>query len=116
MIEYGDLVTLFENANAHFLHDEIKLFEDEVSERTLCGALMLHLHEEMRKQDRLYKGFHADVEYNRNRKKIKKVLQKKESNDEKIITNISCDVLVHGRGLTSEQENLIAIEMKKAYD
>lgn len=76
---------------------------------------MLHLHEEMRKQNRLYKGFHADVEYNRNRKKIKKILQKKESNEEKIITNISCDVLVHGRGLTPEQENLIAIEMKKAY-
>lgn len=115
MVTYEDLVTLFEDADRCFRHDEIKLFEDGVSERTLCGALMLHLHEEMRKQDRLYRGFHADVEYNRNRKKIKKILQKKESNDEKIITNISCDVLVHGRGLTPEQENLIAIEMKKAY-
>lgn len=115
MVTYEDLVTLFEDADRCFRHDDIRLFEDRVSERTLCGALMLHLHEEMRKHGELYKGFHADVEYNRNRNTIKKILQKKEDNDDGIIVNINCDLLVHGRGLTLEQENLIAIEMKKDY-
>ena len=113
MVTYEDLVTLFEDADRCFRHDDIRLFEDRVSERTLCGALMLHLHEEMRKHGELYKGFHADVEYNRNRNTIKKILQKKEDNDDGIIVNINCDLLVHGRGLTLE--NLIAIEMKKDY-
>lgn len=115
MVTYEDLVTLFEDADRCFRHDDIRLFEDRVSERTLCGALMLHLHEEMRKHGELYKDFHADVEYNRNRNTIKKILQKKEDNDDGIIVNINCDLLVHGRGLTLEQENLIAIEMKKNY-
>lgn len=115
MVTYEDLVTLFEDADRCFRHDDIRLFEDRVSERTLCGALMLHLHEEMRKHGELYKGFHADVEYNRNRNTIKKIFQKKEDNDDGIIVNINCDLLVHGRGLTLEQENLIAIEMKKDY-
>lgn len=115
MVTYEDLVTLFEDADRCFRHDDIRLFEDRVSERTLCGALMLHLHEGMRKHGELYKGFHADVEYNRNRNTIKKILQKKEDNDDGIIVNINCDLLVHGRGLTLEQENLIAIEMKKDY-
>ena len=114
MIEHGDLVTLFESANNHFLKDDVKLFEDGVSERTLCGALMLHLHEAMW-DNPMYNGFHADVEYNRNRNTIKKILQKKEDNDDEIIVNINCDILVHGRGQTQEQENLIAIEMKKDY-
>ena len=86
---------------------------EELSEKEKLNVLaheeghMLHLHEEMRKHGELYKGFHADVEYNRNRNTIKKIFQKKEDNDDGIIVNINCDLLVHGRGLTLEQEKQI---------
>lgn len=40
---YNDLVMLFENANKNLLKIDSALIKGNVSERTICAALMLHL-------------------------------------------------------------------------
>lgn len=107
-----ELERIFEKANDSFLEKNGMLFETQVSERTLCGALMIELHEVI-KDTKYYKYF-VDVEYNRNvggtLKTVKKTVQ---GTDEKIVT-INCDLIVHSRGQNAFQDNLIALEMKKS--
>ncbi len=43
MKTYDEMVALFESANTLLLEQDKSLFTSQVSERTLCGALMLHL-------------------------------------------------------------------------
>ena len=112
MITYQEMVDLFERANAAFLKHDKALFANQVSERTLCGALMLHIHDII-SRDRKFAGYHADVEYNRNKGAIKTIRKTIKGPDFEIIP-INCDLIVHSRGEIVEQDNLIAIEMKKA--
>jgi hypothetical protein len=112
MITYQEMVDLFECANATFLKHDKALFVNQVSERTLCGALMLHIHDIIA-CDRKFAGYHADVEYNRNKGAIKTIRKTIKGPDFEIIP-INCDLIVHSRGEIVEQDNLIAIEMKKA--
>ena len=83
-----------------------------VSERALCGALMIHLNRLMVK-DKSLEGYYTDVEYNRNRGNIK-TIQKTIQGPEAQIINVTCDLIMHSRGNHIEQDNLIAIEMKKS--
>ena len=62
MKTYDELVSLFEEANLVFLQAERSLFRTEIAERTLCGALMLHIHDII-KEDDSYAGYYTDVEY-----------------------------------------------------
>lgn len=55
---------IFWEANQNFLKANQILFQRKVSERTLCGALMLALNDVIRKKG--YEGYFVDVEYNRN--------------------------------------------------
>ncbi len=107
-----ELEKIFEKANKSFIRKNIMLFKSRVSERTLCGALMLELHEVL-KGTRFYDYF-VDVEYNRNiggrLKTLKKTIR---GLDEQIVT-INCDLIVHSRGLNMLCDNLIALEMKKS--
>ena len=112
MKTYSGLKTLFINANKQFLIDDADLFATGVSERTLCGALMLHINCLMKKDEEL-NGYYADVEYNRNRGNVK-TLKKTIHGVEEQIIRINCDLIVHSRGKCIEQDNLIAIEMKKS--
>lgn len=45
MKAYNEMVSLFEDANRSFISNDLDLFNSNVSERTLCGALMLHMHD-----------------------------------------------------------------------
>lgn len=112
MDDNKELEKIFEKANTNFLKNNKILFESQVSERTLCGALMLSLYEEIKKTE--YSKYFVDVEYNRNVggkvKTIKKTIQ---GIDEQIV-NINCDLIVHSRGQNVINDNLIAIEMKKS--
>ena len=105
MKTYEELVTLFENANCAFLLTEHGLFRTRVAERTLCGALMLHIHDII-KEDDSYVGYYTDVEYNRNRGGIKTIRKTIRGQHEEIIT-INCDLILHSRGENMEQDNLI---------
>ena len=112
MKRYQEMVDLFECANAAFLKHDKALFVNQVSERTLCGALMLHIHDIIAR-DKRFAVYHADVEYNRNKGAIKTIRKTIKGPDFEIIP-INCDLIVHSRGEIVEQDNLIAIEMKKA--
>lgn len=113
MKTYNEMVDLFERANRTFLQKDIDLFYSGVSERTLCGALMLHLHD-LIALDSSFDGYYTDVEYNRNRGGKLKTIKKTVVGPEMDIVTINCDLILHSRGLHSEQDNLIAIEMKKS--
>ena len=65
-INVKSLMRIFEEANQNFLEKNQLLFEAEVSERTLCGALMIEIHDIIRSREE-YQGYFVDVEYNRNR-------------------------------------------------
>lgn len=107
-----ELEKIFAKANDSFLRKNTMLFEIQVSERTLCGALMIELYEVIK--DTKYCEYFVDVEYNRNvggtLKTFKKTIR---GIDEKIVT-INCDLIVHSRGQNISQDNLIALEMKKS--
>lgn len=101
------LIEIFKKANTSFLKRDTKLILDDVSERCLCGGLMLFLHKEIQNSD--FNKYYTDVEYNRNDREIKTIV----NNNTQIIP-ITCDLIVHSRGENIQQDNLIAIEMKKA--
>lgn len=105
---YNDMKRVFDLANKQFLTEQKSLIQTRVSERTLCGQLMLYL--DKVKDNYNYKEYHVDVEYNRNYSGSIKTIK---NGDEKII-NINCDLILHSRGNNLEQDNLIAIEMKKS--
>lgn len=54
--------------------------------------------------------YYVDVEYNRNRGGLVKTIIDKDE----VITSDTCDLILHSRGTFYEQDNLIAVEMKKA--
>lgn len=106
------LEAIFESANEAFLKKNMMLFETEVSERTLCGALMLELYEVIKNTE--YSEYFVDVEYNRNFGGTVKTTRKTIRGEEEQIIKINCDLIVHSRGQNVHQDNLIALEMKKS--
>ena len=59
-----ELEGIFEKANERFIRKNTTLFETQVPEKTLCGALMTELYEVLK--DTKYFDYFVDVEYNRN--------------------------------------------------
>lgn len=105
---FNDLIDLFLNANDNMLKNNSALFYSNSSERSICGALMLNIHDYLCKTP--FREYYVDVEYNRNcGGLVKTIIDKNE-----VITNVTCDLILHSRGAFYEQDNLIAVEMKKA--
>ena len=104
---YNEMVSYFEKANEKFIADDRDLILSRVSERSLCGALMQNMCQCLPQK---YSSYRVDVEYNRNLDgKIKTII-----NDELSVINVTCDLIVHSRGESIGQDNLICLEMKKA--
>lgn len=101
------IIYIFEKANEKFLDKEKALILSGVAERTLCGSFMKCLEDEI--QNSVYNKYYVDIEYNRNKGKIKTIV-----NDDMQVIDINCDIIIHSRGEIIEQDNLIAIEMKKS--
>lgn len=112
MKTYEEILSLFKTANEEFLAEERLLFDNNVSERTLCGALMLKIHDFI-KNNNSYEGYFVDVEYNRNKGNLKTIYITYSGPKNKII-QINCDLILHSRGRNTKQDNLLAIEMKKS--
>ena len=112
MKTYHEMTELFEKANAVFICKNKDLFQSNVSERALCGALMLQIHE-LIKNDSSFDGYYADVEYNRNNGALKTICKTEQGLNTQII-KITCDLVLHSRGEHPQQDNLIALEMKKS--
>lgn len=110
MSVYNSMILLFEEANKDFLNNEKSLFETNVSERTLCGALAGYLRGHLVVTNE-YRNYYVDLEYNRNHGgKIKTIV-----NNEYKILRICCDLIINSHGENIRRDNLIAIEMKKLY-
>ena len=107
MEEMNKLLQIFKDAHQGFLDRDKSLLLADVNERTWCGALSQHLM--LRISQSEYKGYYADIEYNRNNRRVKIIV-----NDKMEIVRINCDLIVHSRGENIEKDNLIAIEMKKS--
>ena len=109
----NELIKLILDSLNSFVRDDTILLDRMVSERALCGALMLKIHTNL--QRTTFAGYYVDVEFN-------KSMQLKGNEyiyDLKRLPNgkyISTDIIVHGRGMGSVPDNLIAIEMKKKFN
>ena len=106
----NELIKLILDSLNSFVRDDTILLDRMVSERALCGALMLKIHTNL--QRTAFAGYYVDVEFN-------KSMQLKGYEfiyDLKRLPNgkyISTDIIVHGRGMGVVPDNLIAIEMKR---
>ena len=99
---------IFRESNDLFLEFEIDNILNDVNERNLCGRLVIYLNDKVRENN--LNGYFVDPEYNRNiNGQVKTILD-----DEYNVININCDIIVHSRGNIIQQDNLIAIEMKKS--
>ena len=79
-----------------------------VNERNSCARLAVYL--ERAAHEAGLAGYVADTEYNRQQDgKVKTILDR----NMKVIS-INCDLVLHSRGAKIADDNLIAIEMKKA--
>lgn len=112
MKTFQEMTGLFEVANTSFLSENKELFQSNISERSLCGALMLQLHELIRNDDS-FSGYYVDVEYNRNNGLLKTICKTSRGANMQVV-KITCDLVLHSRGEHPEQDNLIALEMKKS--
>lgn len=104
-----NLTKLFSEAFTVFLNKEKDNIVNGVAERNLCARLAQYIENLL--PDYKLSNYVADSEYNRKQNgEIKTIL------DEKLqIIPIQCDIIVHSRGHHIKNDNLIAIEMKKAY-
>ena len=111
--DFKNLKKIFEQANEQLLNLDMNLFELQVSEQTICGALAIRLHDILK--DTQYSKYYVDIEYNRNRGgKFKRIFKSIQGPGEEII-RIKADLIVHSRGECVERDNLLALEMKKSY-
>lgn len=103
---YYKLKRLFVKSSIKFTSENLCLFKDNVNERTLCGTLSQYINREISSSE--FNKYYTDVEYNRNNGLIKTIID----NDHKVVS-INCDLIVHSRGEIIQQDNLLALEMKK---
>ena len=104
---FGRLKQIFINCSETFITDETELILSGVSERCLCGSFMIILRNALDNSE--FKQYFTDIEYNRNFDgEIKTIID-----DKAVVTNITCDLIIHSRGQIQNQDNLIAIEMKR---
>lgn len=102
------LERLFDTAFATFLEEDYKELLKDVHEQNSCGRLAMCLNHEIRRVG--LPGYYVDTEYNRKQDaKIKTIV-----NDNHQVIRIRCDLILHSRGEIRQQDNLIAVEMKKA--
>ena len=111
MFEITDIFIhdLFTASLLIFLQKEALEIIEGVNERNNCARWAIYLEKEA--HNRGLTDYLADTEYNRKQNgQIKTIL---DGNSR--IVNINCDLILHTRGANIEEDNLIAIEVKK-YD
>jgi hypothetical protein len=104
----NQLKELFDRSFQIFIDSDRESILANVNERNLCGRLSIHLSGLLNEYG--LGNFFVDPEYNRKQNgRIKTILDE----DYEVVT-INCDLILHSRGNTVENDNLIAIEMKKS--
>ena len=107
---------IFKEANQQFIEQDKRCILMDVAEINWCARLAYFLQVEADKQKKV--KYYADAEYNRNAEydanQQEIYIKKAYINDRWEIVDITCDLIVHSRGENLQQDNLIAIEMKKS--
>lgn len=99
---------IFSEALDEFLAREYALVRKDAHEQSLCGRLAIYLDHA---KDRYgLKSYYVDVEYNRHGEGRKQILHPLTGEH----IDVVCDVLLHSRA-ELQDDNLIAVEMKKDY-
>lgn len=99
---------IFQEAKNIFFIEECDNILSDIAERNLCGRLSIYLTCKIKEHN--LNGYFADTEYNRKQGgKVKTIL-----NEEFNIITIQSDLIIHSRGNFIENDNLLAVEMKKA--
>lgn len=108
------LIDLMKRTIDSFIDYNYILLKREVSERALCGALMLELYKQL--QSTIFYRYFVDVEFNRSNIKAFNTIKRIPGDKAKNL-RISTDLIVHGRGILPKDEldNLIVIEIKRFY-
>jgi len=101
------LDVLFKEALDRFVGREYALVRKNAHEQAMCHRLAAYV--EHTKDQHGLGGYWVDTEYNRHGDNVKRI--KHAVTGEPI--NVVCDLLLHSRGELAE-DNLIAVEMKKA--
>lgn len=97
-----------DNALSAFLETECSLILSDVSEPNICQRMSFYLQQAANASG--FGDYFADTECNRKQDgEIKTIIDERD-----IVVSIRCDLLLHERGEMGPQENLIAIEVKKA--
>ncbi len=102
------LTQIFDESANIFFGSEVQNILNDVAERNLCGRLAIYITSKLKEHEII--GYYADPEYNRKQGGQIKTILDHEMN----VITIQCDLIVHSRGRIIEQDNLIAIEMKKS--
>ena len=90
-----------------FFQREVLEVIEGVNERNNCGRLAIYMQQIA--HNRGLVNYIADTEYNRKQDgKIKTILD-----GQMKIVAINCDLILHSRGLIVNEDNLIAVEVKK---
>jgi hypothetical protein len=89
-----------------FLAREFVLVRKNIHEQALCGRLARYV--EVAKDNHGLGKYYVDVEYDRHGDRRKTIFNAKTGEP----INVVCDLLLHSRG-EQEDDNLIAVEMKK---
>jgi hypothetical protein len=107
-VEGATVREILDAALTRFITCEVQEVLEAVNERANCGRLAIYIHEAAKAQN-LPAEYVVDVEYNRKQNgEIKTIL-----NHRLEVIRVNCDVILHSRGAVTEQDNLLAIEMKK---
>ncbi len=102
------IFNMWEETLAEFFEKEASQIVADVAERNLCGRMAHYL--QGRATASGLRGYYADPEYNRKQGgQIKTIV-----NGASMVVSITCDLILHTRGESITNDNLIAVEMKKS--
>lgn len=97
---------IFYNANKLFIKDNIRNIELGVSEVTLQGNFSQAFKEILKEMK--ISNYYSEINYNKNKHFTKCII-----NEKMEYFDIFCDLIIHSCGENLQQDNLLAIEMKK---
>ena len=101
------LLHIFYLANQRFLIKNFESINNGISERNMCALLSNEISRIIEQTE--LKNYYCDVEYNRNGKDVKTIID-----GECVISRIAPDLIIHSRG-QQQKDNLLVMEMKKKY-
>ena len=100
---------VFEESMALFFQHEVQEVLEGVNERNNCGRMAIYLQQVAHLHG--LTDYFADTEYNRKQNgAVKTILD-----GQMRVVAINCDLLLHSRGKIVDEDNLIAVEVKKRY-